>query len=153
MAILEEYDWMLINELSFKIHTTSDTKEMRQTVLTCLNQIISFDMASFYLLSDAGPDFNYSDPVFYCFSDLDLQIYKNCGEQIDFTKWLFYNRKNAAYKESDLRSPDKLKDTEIYQQCYLPLYCALPWLHAATNPPLRIPTILLRAAARPLPPM
>lgn len=48
MAILEEYDWMLINELSFKIHTTSDTKEMRQTVLTCLNQIISFDMASFY---------------------------------------------------------------------------------------------------------
>ena len=121
MAILEEYDWMLINELSFKIHTTSDTKEMRQTVLTCLNQIISFDMASFFLLSDAGPDFNYSDPVFYCFSDLDLQIYKNCGEQIDFTKWLFYNRKNAAYKESDLRSPDKLKDTEIYQQCYLPL--------------------------------
>lgn len=64
MAILEEYDWMLINELSFKIHTISDTKEMRQTVLTCLNQIISFDMASFYLLSDAGPDFNYSDPVF-----------------------------------------------------------------------------------------
>ena len=104
MAILEEYDWMLINELSFKIHTTSDTKEMRQTVLTCLNQIISFDMASFYLLSDTGPDLNYSDPVFYCFSDLDLQIYKNCGEQIDFTKWLFYNRKNAAYKESDLRS-------------------------------------------------
>lgn len=121
MAILEEYDWMLINELSFKIHTISDPAEMRKTLLERLQQVVSFDMASFYLLSDWNNNYKYYDPVYLGFDDIPLKVYKERGEEIDFTKWIFYNRKNFAYRESDLMSVDKLKDTDIYRQCYQPL--------------------------------
>lgn len=121
MAILEEYDWMLINELSFKIHTIDDQVEMRKTLLERLHQVIPFDMASFYLLSDWDNNFKYYDPVYLYFDDIPLKVYKERGEEIDFTKWIFYNRKNFAYRESDLMSADRLKDTDIYKQCYQPL--------------------------------
>mgnify|MGYP002799309804 CR=1 FL=1 len=76
MAILEEYDWMLINELSFKIHTISDPTEMRRTVLERLHQIIHFDRASFYLLSDWDNNYKYFDPIFLYFDDPSLKLYK-----------------------------------------------------------------------------
>ena len=122
MAILEEYDWMLINELSFRIHTISDPTEMRRTVLERLHQIIHFDRASFYLLSDWDNNYKYFDPIFLYFDDPSLKLYKENGETIDFTKWIFYNRKNFAYRESDLISQDKWKETDIYKQCYQPLH-------------------------------
>lgn len=124
MSILEEYDWMLINELSFKIHTISDQLEMRRTILERLCQIVPFDMASFYLLSDWNNNYRYYDPVYCSFNEKDLLVYREKGEQIDFTKWIFYNRKNFAYRESDLMSADKLKDAPIYKECYQPLNIA-----------------------------
>lgn len=121
MANLEEYDWMLINELSFKIHTIGDERDMRKTVLDWLNQVIHFDMASFYLLSDCDGGFQYSDPVFLNFDTQASRLYADHGEAIDFSRWLFYNRKNFAYRESDLMSADKLKDSDISKKFYQPL--------------------------------
>ena len=69
MSILEEYDWMLINELSFKIHTISDQLEMRKTILERLCQIVPFDMASFYLLADWNNNYTYYDPVYCAFNE------------------------------------------------------------------------------------
>ncbi|MCI8609449.1 MAG: hypothetical protein HFE73_07380 [Firmicutes bacterium] len=122
MAFLEEYDWWLINELSFKIHTLEDETEMRQTVLALFNKLIRFDMGHFYLVSQEKGVFHYSSPVYLGFSKEDLAFYLERGETIDFHQWLFYNRKNSAYRESDLVSSSTLQESDIFTQYYAPAH-------------------------------
>lgn len=122
MAFLEEYDWWLINELSFKIHTLSDEFEMRQICLELLHKIINFDMAHFYLVTQDEGVFHPANPVYFRFGPVELSLYQTIGEPIDFNKWLFYNRKNSAYRESDLVSEKKLQASEIFTQYYAPAH-------------------------------
>ena len=120
MAHLEEYDWWLINELSFKIHTSKDIRDMRNTVLDWLKKVIDYDMASFFLVEEDRGNLQPSDPVFVNFDSRSSTIYKNVGEEIDFNEWLFYNRKPPAYRETDLISEEAYRSSKIYQKFYKP---------------------------------
>lgn len=46
--MLEVNDWILINAITYKIHTIDDIDEMRLAVMKQLKFLFDFDSASFY---------------------------------------------------------------------------------------------------------
>lgn len=72
-------EWDFINQISLKIHASEDREEMVNNVFSFLQNLISFDYASFYLYNNG----NAVCPVGYNFSQEELLSYINGWEAYD----------------------------------------------------------------------
>lgn len=64
MRLLETNDWILLNNMIYKIYTTSNADEMRLQFMEQLRLLIDFDSAEFSMASADGKD-GQDEPVVY----------------------------------------------------------------------------------------
>ncbi len=117
MSFLQENEWMLLNDIIYKIYSIESLSEMRQTFLELSKLIIPYDSASFYL---ASKDKNrlLADPVAINIAQEKLPEYDEY-EQIDYTRWIFMSAKSMAYKETDLFSKSERENSKYYNEFYV----------------------------------
>lgn len=115
MKRLEANDWMLLNNIIYKIYTTEDFDAMRLELLEQLKMVVDFDSADFYMASDEEGKL-LSDPVSYnC--DMDLsEIYQD----IDYSRGIVAGGKTLIYRETDIISDEVRVETDYYKKVYKP---------------------------------
>ena len=115
MKKLETNDWILLNNIIYKIHTSDDFDGMRYEVLDQLKMVIDFDSADFYLASKE-PGRLLCNPVTYnCDEDLS-EVY----EGIDYSRGVVGSGKMLIYRETDIISDDVRVNTDYYKKVYKP---------------------------------
>ncbi len=116
MPFLTEYEWMLLNEITYKIHAVEHSSAMRRQFLELLRMLIPYNHASFYLAS-REEDRVLSDPVTVNIPLEKLKEYEEY-EDIDYTRWIFTSGKNMAYRETDLFSKTERESSRFYREFY-----------------------------------
>ena len=85
MRTLETNDWILLNNIIYKIYTMSDITEMREQFLDQMKMLIDYDSADFHLASPDGENRLVSPVLYNCEEDLSM-IY----EEIDYSRGILY---------------------------------------------------------------
>lgn len=119
MKLLEENDWIFLNDIIYKIHSVEDCTKMRRSFLELIKLLIPYDIATFYL-SDNGSDHLLGHPVGINVSQDALQEYTDEYEEIDYTRWVFISAKGMAYRETDLFPDPVREETALYRKMYAP---------------------------------
>ncbi len=114
MRIRELNDWMVLNNIIYKIYSTQDEYAMRCEVLEQLKMVIDFDAADFYLAEPAGQGLRC--PALYNCEDT------NCDDldSLDYSRGILYSGKTVIYRETDIFSDEERTKTEYYQRVYKP---------------------------------
>ncbi|MGB4661340.1 MAG: helix-turn-helix transcriptional regulator [Mobilitalea sp.] len=115
MNHLETSDWLVLNNLIYKIYSTNDLSEMRKTLLEQLKMVIDFDSADFFLGKKNGTKGLEGLVSYNCDTDTSAQY-----DELDYSRGIMYTGKSMVYRESDIISEDKRKQTEYYQKVYRP---------------------------------
>lgn len=115
MKKLETNDWILLNNIIYKIHTTKDFDEMRYDLLEQLKMMIDYDSADFYMAAKEEGKLLSNPITFNC--DMDLsQMY----EDIDYSRGIVASGKMLIYRESDIISEEARVETDYYKKVYKP---------------------------------
>lgn len=115
MRTLETNDWILLNNIIYKIYTMENFNQMRQQFLEQIKMLIDFDSADFYLASPDGNE-KLAMPVLYnCEQDLS-EAYDN----IDYSRGILYSGNTLIYRETDIISDEARIETEYYKKVYKP---------------------------------
>lgn len=115
MRALENNDWMILNNIIYKIYTTDDLKTMRQQLLEQMKMVLDFDSADFYLAAGDGKK-KLTDPVTY---NCEEQPYADYA-QAEYHQEMMDNGKSLVYRETDIISEEKRIESEYYQRVYRP---------------------------------
>lgn len=113
MRTLENNDFMVLNNIIYRIHTNSDFLEMRREFLEQLKMVLSFDSADFYLAEGEGVPTLTSQVTYNCRFDLSKQF-----EEIDYSKGLLNRGQSMVYRETDIISDEKRVESDYYKKVY-----------------------------------
>lgn len=115
MRKLETNDFILLNNLIYKIYTTANFDEMRYDILDQLKLLIDFDSADFYLASKDDGKLLCSPVTFNCDDNLS-EMY----EELDYSRGIVNSGKTLIYRETDIISDEARIETEYYKKVYKP---------------------------------
>ena len=115
MRTLENNDFMIINNIIYKIHTSEDFEMMRKEFLEQMKMVLDFDAADFYLAKDENTTALCNPITYHC----DVQCSENY-EALDYSQGILASGKSMVYRESDIMSEDKRVKTTYYQNVYQP---------------------------------
>lgn len=115
MRKLETNDFIMLNNIIYKIHTTSNFNEMRYDLLEQLKMLIDFDSADFYMASSEEGKLLCNPVTYNC--DVDLS---EAYENIDYSFGVVNSGKMLIYRETDIISDEARVQTEYYQKVYKP---------------------------------
>lgn len=115
MRKLETNDFIILNNIIYKIHTTPSFYKMRYELLEQLKMLIDFDSADFYMASTEEGKL-LCNPITYNI-DADLsEIY----EDLDYSFGVVNSGKMLIYRETDIISDEVRVETEYYKKVYKP---------------------------------
>lgn len=115
MRTFETSDWIFLNSIIYKIYTTAGEAVMRTQFLEQIRMLVDYDSADFYLPDPTDPK-KLSSPVLYnCDTDLSKEY-----EDLDYSRDLMCSGKSLIYRETDIISEEKRKDTDYYKKVYVP---------------------------------
>ncbi len=115
MRRLETNDWIILNNIIYKIHTTESINDMRYDLLDQLKMILDFDSADFYLASDEEGKLLCNPVTYNC--DMDLsEMYEN----LDYSRGIVASGKMLIYRETDIISDEARVETDYYKKVYKP---------------------------------
>ncbi len=115
MRKLETNDWIILNNIIYKIYTTECFDEMRYELLEQLKTVVDFDSADFYMAFE-GEGKLLCDPVTYnCNMDLS-EMY----EDLDYSRGILTSGKMLIYRETDIISDEVRVKTDYYKKVYKP---------------------------------
>lgn len=117
MSSLTDNEWMLLNEVTYKIHTTDDSARMRLQFLKLLRMLIPYKYGTFYLAS-RDQTHDLSDPVAVNIPQEKLKEYDEYKD-VDYTRWMFATEKNIVYRESDLFTNTEREKMTFYHDFYV----------------------------------
>lgn len=102
MKTFETTDWLLLNNIIFKIYSIDDLSEMRENFLEGMKPVIDFDSADFYI-----PPHDLSQETTVCFNCMEVtdDIYENYREE----NGIMYVPRSMAYRDTDTVSQDRRK--------------------------------------------
>lgn len=119
MRKLETNDWLVLNNIIYKIYSNNNLSEMAYNLIEQLRMIVSFDSASFYLQDVLEKHSNEGDLI-------DLTLF-NCEFKTDLKNYTINNSKNVilsgksmVYRETDINMEDNRENTEYYKRVYKP---------------------------------
>ncbi len=115
MKQLETNDWMLLNNIIYKIHTTENIHEMRRELLEQLRLLLDFDSADFYLASREEGKLLCDPVTYHCAMDLS-EMY----EDLDYSRGIMASGNMMIYRETDIISDETRVSSEYYQKVYKP---------------------------------
>lgn len=102
MKRLDTKDWLVLNNIIYKIYTTEDLTEMRQTLFEQLKMVLDFDSGDFFLWNPHGKS-GLASPVTYNWDGMDT-YYKDSS---DCGKGIMYGSKSLVYRDTDIISDEK----------------------------------------------
>jgi len=115
MKQFETNEWILLNEIIYKIYTTDDFDAMRKDFLEQMRMTVNFDSADFFLAAKNDEN-GLCDPVTYnCEGERSLQY-----DELDYSRGIMYSGKSIVYRETDIISDEKRIQTEYYKKVYQP---------------------------------
>ena len=117
MSFLQENEWMLLNDIIYKIYTIDNLSKMRKIFLELISLITPYDTATFYLASKDKSHL-LSDPIAVNIAEEKLKEYDEY-EQIDYMRWIFMSAKSMAYNETDLLSNSERENSKFYKEFYI----------------------------------
>ena len=115
MNRLEMSDWLVLNNLIYKIYTTKDVHEMRKKVLEQLKLILDFDGADFSVISEDDGKVKFSDTVTY---NCELSKKFEQDEEKYFND-ILENHKSVVFRETDIIPDEKRVNTRFYRNTYV----------------------------------
>lgn len=116
---LTESEWLFLNDIVLKIHTTEDLSEMRKGFLTYMQLLIPSDFSATFLRDETGCH-SVSHPIGLNIQPSRLEEYAEL-EKIDFFKWIFSYTESRVYRRSDFFSDEAMEGTSYYKLAYEPL--------------------------------
>ena len=115
MRRLETNDWIVLNNIIYKIHTTDSFDEMRSGLLDQLRMVIDYDSADFFIASPTDEKLICNPVSFNC--DVDLsEMY----EEVELSRGMMSSGKTLIYRETDIMSDEERAETDYYQKVYKP---------------------------------
>lgn len=115
MKQLDTKDWLLLNNIIYKIYTMKDLTAMRQTLLENLKMVLDFDSADFFLTNFARKHGLACPVTFNCDGE-----YTYLCDFPDYSKGIIDSGKSLVYRETDIISDEKRVDREYYKKVYAP---------------------------------
>ena len=115
MKNLETSDWLVLNNIIYKIYTTEDIMVMRNNLLEQLTMILNFDSADFFLANEDGKKGLINPVSFNCELDRAAQY-----DELDYSRGIMYGGKSMVYRETDIIGDEKRIKSEYYQKVYKP---------------------------------
>lgn len=115
--MLKNNDWIILNSITYKIHSVENMDEMRQVLIHQLGFLIDFDSASFYLASAENAN-ELECPVGVNYSEKDMNEYITHFKDMDYSEGLMFTGKNIAYRESDIVPEELRRNSEYYKAVY-----------------------------------
>lgn len=113
MRTLETNDWILLNNIIYKIYTVNNINEMREQFLDQMKLLIDYDSADFHLASPDGTNRMILPVLYNCEEDLSM-IYN----ELDYSRGILYGGKTLIYRETDIISDEKRVKTDYYKKVY-----------------------------------
>ncbi|MDD3370133.1 MAG: LuxR C-terminal-related transcriptional regulator [Lachnospiraceae bacterium] len=113
MKHIETSDFMVLNNIIYKIYTTEDLCAMRENLLEQVRLVLDFDGADFYLADPDNPTGLVEPVAFNGGSLLAAQM-----DEKDYSRGIMYSGKSIVYRETDIISEEKRVQTEYYQKVY-----------------------------------
>ncbi len=115
MRRLETNDWLVLNNIIYKIHTTDDEIIMRQNFIEQLRMLMDFDSADFFVAGKNGEE-ELVRPVLYNCDRSHVQLYP----QIDYSRGIMFTGQSLVYRETDIISDEKRLQMHYYRNVYKP---------------------------------
>lgn len=115
MRHIETNDWLVLNNLIYKIYTTEDEMNMRQSFIEQLKLLLDFDSADFFIASRDREE-ALIKPVLYNCEQNHTELY----EQIDYSRGILFTGKSMVYRETDIISDEKRMQKPYYKNVYRP---------------------------------
>jgi DNA-binding CsgD family transcriptional regulator len=119
---MENGDFLALNNIIYRIHTTLDFSVMRTLFLEQMKMAVEFDSADFYLAKISDNGVKLSDPVYFNCQNTGAEIY----DSLDYSRGILYSGKCMVYRESDILSETKRIKSDYYKKVYVPNH----WHHA-----------------------
>ena len=115
MKKMETNDWIMLNNIIYKIYTTECFNDMRYEVLDQLKMLLDFDSADFYMASREEGKLLCNPVTYNC--DVDLsEMY----EDLDYSRGIVASGKMLIYRETDIISDEARMQTDYYKKVYKP---------------------------------
>ena len=115
MKKMETNDWIMLNNIIYKIYTTENFDDMRYEILDQLKMVLDFDSADFYMASREEGKLLCNPVTYNC--DMDLsEMY----EDLDYSRGIVSSGKMLIYRETDIISDEARVQTDYYQKVYKP---------------------------------
>lgn len=115
MKKMETNDWIMLNNIIYKIYTTENFDDMRYEILDQLKMVLDFDSADFYMASREEGKLLCNPVTYNC--DMDLsEMY----EDLDYSRGIVASGKMLIYRETDIISDEARVQTDYYQKVYKP---------------------------------
>lgn len=115
MRKLETNDWIVLNNIIYKIHTTDNFDEMRHELLEQLKMVLDYDSADFFLASKEEGHLLCKPVTYNC--DVDLsEMYEN----LDYSRGIMLSGKTLIYRATDIMSDEARVETDYYKKVYKP---------------------------------
>lgn len=121
LVVLENNDFMILNNIIYKIHTNENFLMMRKEVLEQIKMVVEFDSADFFLSKGNGSSSLTEQVSYNCKGNLPEEF-----ENLDYSQGILASGKSMVYRESDILSESKRIETEYYKKVYLVNH----WHHA-----------------------
>ena len=115
MKKMETNDWIMLNNIIYKIYTAENFDDMRYEILDQLKMVLDFDSADFYMASREEGKLLCNPVTYNC--DMDLsEMY----EDLDYSRGIVASGKMLIYRETDIISDEARVQTDYYQKVYKP---------------------------------
>lgn len=115
MRRLETNDWLVLNNMIYKIYTTDDEIIMRRNFIEQLRMLIDYDSADFFV-AGKNVEGELVRPVLYNCSRSHVDLYS----QIDYSRGIMFTGQSLVYRETDIISDEKRLKKDYYQNVYRP---------------------------------
>ncbi len=115
MRKLETNDWLILNNIIYKIYTEECFDDMRYEFLEQLKMLLDFDSADFYMASREEGELLCDPVTFNC--DVDLS---DMYENLDYSRGIMTSGKMLIYRETDIISDEVRVETDYYKKVYQP---------------------------------
>jgi DNA-binding CsgD family transcriptional regulator len=120
-------DFLLMNDIIYKIYTIEDFNQMRETFLSFLAVLIPNQESSIFLsdLTDSGH--LICDPVIFPAGKAGAEQNYLQFENLDYTRWVMMSHRCMIFRESDLMSDEERSKTDFFKNLMEPnnLYYSL----------------------------
>ena len=115
---MEKNDYLLINDIIYRLYTEEDLHQVKLTLLNRLRQLIPYSYASI-IMCKPGPDHVIlSDPVCYPASFQKAEEAYMRLNDTDRLDWILYSQESELVRESELIDDRNRLVSPIYRSCY-----------------------------------